>query len=86
MGILDRLFGWRNHMVDTMAQKTLTYLKKVEDADRAPLADEDQKLFRVESLMNKLEFSRKSCIIKYLSDKAALADRTLSSAILQYRA
>lgn len=73
-------------MADTMAQKTILYLKKVEDSDRAPLSDEDQRLFRQESLMNKLEFSRKSCIIKYLTDKAALADRALSSAILQYRA
>lgn len=85
MEIFKWLFGWRNHVARNLAQKTLVYLKKVEDIDRAPLSDEDLKLFRLESLMNQLEFSRKSCVHKYLSEKAAAADRTLTSAILQYQ-
>ncbi len=81
MGILDKLLIKGNHAAESIAQKTILVLKNVEVKDRAPLSNELDKLFRRESLMDRLEFSRPTCVIKYLSKRDLSKDTTLSAAL-----
>ncbi len=81
MGILERLLVKGNHAAESIAEKTIAVLKNVEGKDREPLTNELDRLFRRESLMDRLEFSRPSCVIKYLAKRDLSKDTTLSSAL-----
>jgi len=83
MGLLQRLFGISSTRVYAAAKKTMQYLKIVENTDRKLLIDVDSKLFVMEAIMNKLEFSRPICVIEYLKKSGATGDKLISNALLQ---
>jgi hypothetical protein len=73
-----------DHHAERIAEMTIKNLKQAESEDRARLSDEDTLLYFRESLMNKLEFSRPVCVMKYLAQKGAAGDALLSTLLLQF--
>lgn len=67
MGFFSRLFGRRNEAAETVARKTMNYLKIVERKDRRRLIQDENRDFETEYLLNRLEFSRRSCVLEYLA-------------------
>jgi hypothetical protein len=84
MGIVTTFLRFWNHQAERIAEMTIKNLKKVESEDRARISDRDALLYVRESLMNKLEFSRPVCVIKYLQKKGAAGDALLSKLLLQF--
>lgn len=83
MAIWQRLFGIVNRRIESNTLKTIKFLKVVEYSDRKFLIDEDSKLDLLEAIMNKLEFSRPTCVIKYLQKIGGAGDTLIANALVQ---
>jgi hypothetical protein len=81
--ILQKLFGLANRRIESGRLKTIKFLKVVENTDRKFLIDEDSKLDLLAAIMNKLEFSRPTCVIKYLKKIGASGDNLIANALVQ---
>jgi hypothetical protein len=84
MGIVTTFLRFWNHQAQRIAAMTIKNLKKIESEDRARISDRDAFLYILESLLNRLEFSRPICVKKDLQKKGAAGDALLSNLLLQF--
>lgn len=66
MGFFGRLLEKGDEVLDTITRRTITFLKAMERKDRRALITDNNLEYEKEVLFNKLEFSRKSCVVKYI--------------------
>lgn len=76
MGFLRRLSGRKDEALDAIARRTINFLKITERKDRKILVQDENRDFETETLLNKLEFSRRSCVLKYIGRLAKGRDVT----------